>query len=49
MDKAINYFGIDRSKDVFDVVNSAGSYWLFENNFKGFRKFLKALDINTIV
>ena len=47
MNKGINYFGIDISKDVFDVVDSGGSYWQFENNFKGFRKFLKELDINS--
>ena len=47
MNKGINYFGIDISKDVFDVVNSAGIYWQFENNFKGFRKFLKELDMTS--
>lgn len=47
MNKDINYFGIDISKDVFDVVNSEGSYWQFENNFKGFKKFVKELDANS--
>jgi len=44
MNKSIKYFGIDISKDVFDVVNSEGDYWQYENNFKGFKKFLKVLD-----
>jgi len=44
MNKSIKYFGIDISKDVFDVVNSEGSYWQFENNFKGFKRFVKMLD-----
>ena len=47
MNKSIKYFGIDISKDVFDVVNSEGNYCQYENNFKGFRKFLKELDINS--
>lgn len=44
MNKSIKYFGIDISKDVFDVVNSAGHYCQYENNFKGFKKFVKELD-----
>ena len=47
MDKGIEYYGIDISKDVFDVMNSKGSYHQFENNFKGFRKFAKFLDNNS--
>ena len=46
MDKSIEYYGIDISKDVFDVMNSKGSYYQFENNFKGFREFAKLLDDN---
>jgi len=44
MNKDTIYFGIDISKDVFDVTNSKESYYQFENNHKGFRKFLKLLD-----
>jgi transposase len=44
MNKSINYFGIDISKDVFDVVNTSGDYFQYENNFKGFKKFVKELD-----
>ena len=44
MDKVINYFGIDISKDVFDVVDSAGNHHQFTNNYKGFKKLLKQLD-----
>ena len=44
MNKGTIYFGIDISKDVFDVTNSQESYHQFENNHKGFRQFLKLLD-----
>ena len=44
MNKDIKYFGIDISKDVFDVTDSTGNYYQFTNNLKGFRKFLKLLD-----
>ena len=44
MDKSINYFGIDISKDVFDVADSAGNHHQFTNSFKGFKKFLKLLN-----
>ena len=44
MTKDTIYFGIDISKDVFDVTNSKECYYQFENNHKGFRKFLKLLD-----
>ena len=47
MNKGIKYFGIDISKDVFDVTNSNGSYSQFENNYKGFKTFLKLLDSNS--
>ncbi len=43
MDKGIEYYGIDISKDLFDVMDSMGSYYQFENNFKGFKKFFKLL------
>ena len=47
MNKGIKYYGIDISKDVFDVVDSSDKHFQYENNFKGFRKFLKELDSNS--
>jgi transposase len=44
MNKDMKYFGIDISKDVFDVTDSKGNYHQFENNPKGFKKFVKLLD-----
>ncbi len=38
------YFGIDISKDVFDVMDSNGNYFQFENDFKGFKKFIELLS-----
>lgn len=47
MNKVTNYFGIDISSKVFDVVDSNGKHSQFENNQKGFRQFLKCLDENS--
>jgi transposase len=47
MNKVTNYFGIDISSKVFDVVDSKGKHYQFENNFKGFKQFLKCLDGNS--
>lgn len=44
MKKVKQYFGIDISKDVFDVMSSNGTFYEFENNHKGFKAFLKLLD-----
>ena len=44
MNKDTLYFGIDISKDVFDVTDSKGNYHQFENNYKGFKQFKKALN-----
>ena len=44
MNKSTNYFGIDISKDVFDVADSNGNHSQFENNHKGFKQFVKHLD-----
>ena len=46
MDKSTNYYGIDISKDVFDVVDSQGAYHQFLNSYKGFKQLLKALGSN---
>jgi len=40
----MNYFGIDISKDVFDVYDYKGNYYQFENRYSGFKKYLKLLD-----
>lgn len=44
MNKGIIYFGIDISKDVFDVMDSSGNYFQFENDSNGFKKFVKLLS-----
>lgn len=47
MDKNKKIFGIDISKDTFDVMDSQENHYQFSNNFKGFLKFLKLLDTNS--
>jgi len=44
MNKVSKIFGIDISKDTFDVMDSDGNHYQFSNNFKHFLKFLKLLD-----
>lgn len=44
MNKGIKYYGIDISKDVFDVCSSEGVSSQFENNPKGFEQFVKSLS-----
>jgi transposase len=44
MSKDINYFGIDISAKVFDVMDSNNKYYQFSNDTKGFKQFLKLLD-----
>lgn len=44
MDKDKTIFGIDISKCTFDVMDSNGKHSQFENNLKGFAKFLKLLN-----
>jgi len=44
MNKDTIYFGIDISKDVFDVTDSKGNYYQFKNNHKGFKAFSKVLE-----
>ena len=39
-----NYFGIDISKDVFDVMDEKGVHHQFKNDYSGYKKFLKLLD-----
>jgi transposase len=47
MNKDMIYFGIDISKDVFDVMDSSGYYFQFTNDFQGFKRFLKLLIKNS--
>jgi transposase len=46
MTKGIIYYGIDISKDVFDVVDSSGQHHQYLNSYKGFKLFLKSLTSN---
>jgi transposase len=45
-DKNTNYFGVDISKDVFDVVDIKDQHFEFENSDKGYRSFKKILSAN---
>ncbi|OFY52166.1 MAG: IS110 family transposase [Bacteroidetes bacterium GWF2_41_31] len=47
MDKNNTFFGIDISKDVFDVMDPEENHYQFENNVKGFRKFSRLLNLQT--
>lgn len=44
MNKDTKYFGIDISKDVFDVCDHEEQFHQFSNSLSGFKKFLKLLD-----
>ena len=48
MNKDIKYFGLDISKDVFDVCDYNKVHDQFKNSISGFKKFVKLLDPNTI-
>jgi transposase len=47
MNKDTSYFGIDISKDVFDMMNQQGTHYQFKNTQKGFIDFLNILDKNS--
>jgi len=49
MDKFSNYYGIDISKDVFDVMDSNGVHKQFINSKEGFKEFIKWLVKNSCV
>jgi transposase len=49
MNKYTETFGVDISKDVFDCYGSLQGHLQFENTEKGFVKFLKTLEGNTLV
>lgn len=48
MNKDIKYFGLDISKDVFDVYDNTDTYYQFKNSISGFKKLVKLLDSNTV-
>jgi transposase len=43
MNKNKQIYGVDISKNVFDVVDSQGNYYQFKNDGNGFKLFLKIL------
>ena len=47
MSKIKEFFGIDISKDVFDVVDSSENHYQFKNDLSGFKEFGKMLDENS--
>jgi len=48
MTKDTEYYGIDISKDVFDVCDSNQEFHQFKNSISGFKKLLKLLGTNTV-
>lgn len=49
MNKDKKFFGVDISKDLFDVVDQIGNHDQFINNAQGFSKFKKTLPDNALV
>jgi|TARA_B110000908_G_C10180270_1_gene415332 transposase len=47
MNKSTKFYGIDISKDVFDVTDQKEVHYQFTNDIKGFKKFKKILDENS--
>jgi len=48
MENYTDYFGIDISKETFDVVNKSGKHFQFSNDTKGFAKFKKVITQGSI-
>ena len=48
MDKSTKIIGIDISKDTFDTWSETLGHKKFDNSNKGFRSFVKLLDINSL-
>jgi len=44
MNKNKQFFGIDISKDVFDVVDSGDNHFQYTNDKSGFKEFYKMLS-----
>ena len=49
MSKYSETYGVDISKDVFDVANTTGFYRQYPNTVAGFKKFIKELEKSAIV
>ena len=49
MNKYNEIYGVDISKDVFDVQNSKGDYFQLSNDEKGFKNFVKKLSKSDLV
>jgi transposase len=49
MTKSKQIYGVDISKDVFDVVDSHGKHFQFPNGSKGFKDLLKVLSSEALV
>ena len=49
MDKYKETFGVDISKDVFDVYGSEGGHSQFKNDSSGFKLFVSTLAVDTLV
>ena len=49
MNKYNEIYGVDISKDVFDVFNTDGVHKQYQNTFKGFKKFSKELSSQALV
>lgn len=49
MNKFTNFYGVDISKDVFDVMDQNGIHSKFANNLQGFKMFEKRIAENSVV
>ncbi|QED36813.1 IS110 family transposase [Antarcticibacterium arcticum] len=49
MNKSKQIYGVDISKNVFDVADSQGNHSQFKNDVKGFKSFLKTLSSESLV
>lgn len=49
MNKCKQIYGVDISKDMFDVADSAGKHYQFSNDNNGFKSFLKSVSDEDLV
>ena len=47
MYKFKHYYGIDISKDTFDVMDQKGIHYQYQNSIAGFKKFIKVVNENS--
>jgi len=47
MNKFSHYYGIDISKDVFDIMDEQGAHYQYQNDLSGFKRFCKQLKENS--